>query len=355
MVRPTVDTLAADRREILRLLRVYTGQPVVSQSQVALWSELDEIDRDYGDLTKGFVTTARVTLESIVYDNAKRSTQRIRIRYGAANASGVVLTLYAVRQDGGASSWRLSGALAQRTRGWGRQTNGRVTFLYAPGLRSDPSRVAMASQFADSLARLFDVPPPPNILYVLTSSPVSYMRLLGVELTTDTRDAQKPGSLALRMSPTGNGLVLNGDPKLGELNRHEIAHAVLGGIFGSAFPSEGVATWLGGSYGKTREALFAELVQFQRRNPTVSLTQLLAGSPMLAQDEVRMIRNATGALAVHEVYHRRQLAGLRALRSVPAMASEDWLRLQLDLAANDSAALDRWWRTAAMRAVGSSR
>lgn len=124
-------------------------------------------------------------------------------------------------------------------------------------------------------------------------------------------------------------------------------------LFGSAFPSEGVASWLGGSFGKPPDALFAELLTFQRRNPTVSLSQLLGDAPKhLAEYEVRMLRNATGALAVHEVNRQRQLAELRALRHVPAMAAEDWLRRQLNLSFSDSAALDRWWRDAAMRVAG---
>jgi len=355
VVAPSVDTLAADRREALRLLRAYRSQSVALKAQAALWSQLDAIDRDYADLTRGFVTTQRATLESMEYDGAKRSTLQMRLRYGPAIAPGMVLTLYAVRPDTGTSSWRLSGALSQRTRGWERQTNGRLTFLYAPGLRPDTHRAVTAAQFADSVARMFDVPPPPNILFVLTPSPASYMRLLGVESTIDTLDARKPGSLALGTSPTGNGLVLSGDPTLGELNKHEIAHAVLGGIFGSAFPSEGVASWLGGSYGRTREALFAELLEFQRRNPALSISQLLGDVPALAQDEVRMIRNATGARAVQEVYRRRKLAGLRGLRNVPTMTPEDWLRLQLGISPNDSVALDRWWRAAALRAAGAGR
>lgn len=103
VVRPGVDTLPADRREILRLLRAYTSQSVAGQTHSALWSHANVIDRDYGDLTKSFVTNFKATLESIESDNAERSTQRIRIRYGPANASGMLLTLYAVREGTGAS------------------------------------------------------------------------------------------------------------------------------------------------------------------------------------------------------------------------------------------------------------
>ena len=355
VVRPGIDTLAVDRRAILQLLRAYANQSNSVVASTDTWSRTDAIDREYGDLTKSFVAQQRATLEAVDYDDAKRSTQRIRLRYGPANVSSVVITLYAVREAGGESPWRLSGSLAQKSRSWTRRTAGRLTFLYAPSMVPDQSRAARASQFADSVARLFDVPAPPNILIVLTPSPVSYMQLLGLESNPESRDPQKPGSLSNRVSPTGNGLVLSGDPSQAEFNKHEIAHAVLGGIFGSAFPSEGVASWLGGSYGKSRESLFATLLTFQRRNPSVSLGRLLKDAPSdLPEAEVRILRNATGALAVHEVYLRRQLIGLRALRSLPAMAPEDWLRMQLNISSSDPVALDRWWRAATVREVGAN-
>lgn len=355
VVQPGVDTLAADRRAILRLLRAHANKSNSIDASTETWSRADVIDFDFGDLAKDFVTQQRATLESIDYDDATRSTQRIRLRYGPASASSVVITLYAVREAGSESPWRLSGSLAQKTRSWTRRTAGRMTFLYAPSMVPDQRRAGKASQFADSVARLFDVPAPPNILFVLTPSPVFYMHLLGLESISKGPDAQKPGSLTKRVSPTGNALVLSGDPSQAEFNKHEIAHAVLGGIFGSAFPSEGVASWLGGSYGMSRESLFATLFAFQRRNPSVSLDRLLKGAPKdIPEEEVRILRNATGALAVHEVYRRRRVAGLRGLRSLPAMAPEDWLRVQLNVSSSDPVALDRWWRAATVREVGAN-
>jgi len=153
-------------------------------------------------------------------------------------------------------------------------------------------------------------------------------------------------------------LVLAGNRALGEAYVHEVAHAILGGPtfpIRSGFINEGVATWLGGSRGRTPQQTYARLSQIQVARPGLTLAQVLRHDiPDATAEEMTDAFYATGALAVNAVYRRAGIAGLRVL----AQLSDDpslllaALPAQLGLSSSDKSALDRWWRAEAARISG---
>jgi hypothetical protein len=148
------------------------------------------------------------------------------------------------------------------------------------------------------------------------------------------------------------GIVLAGNPEIGEGYVHELVHAILGPTFPSRnrLFGEGVATWLGGSRGRTPEEAYAHLRQIQAARPALTLAQVLnTDIPDATAEDITDAFYATGALVVDAVYRRAGIAGVRAL----AQLSNDpkvllaALPAQLGLIGSDESGLDRWWRAQA--------
>jgi hypothetical protein len=294
------------------------------------------------------------TVLSIASDGPGDSVYVVRVLYASADSSGRVSPLalqrlFAVRQPGGQFGFRLSGALPYLTRQWEQRTSGRVTFWYAPGQHSDRSRIARASSFVDSVATLFQVPPPPHLDVYVSRSLEDGFRAIGLDFFPTASVDRGLGGRAL-----AGGIVLAGNPAYGEAYLHEIAHAILGPTFPTRnrLFGEGVATWLGGARGRTSAEVNARLRQIQAAYPALTLEQVLnndipGGSPEEATDAFY----ATGALIVDAIYRRAGIAGLRALaqtRGDPGVLLSA-LPAQLGTAP-DQSALDRWWRAQASRA-----
>ncbi len=353
-----VDTTAADVGDIVRLVRAYLAQPDTSAGTRGLWSTANAFDRRVGDLHRystyqGFPATILGVLSAGPGDSA----YVVKVIYARADSAGeqvmplALQRLYAVRAPAAPFGWQLSNALPRLTTAWPTTRAGRITFHYAPGQRPNPKRAARAAHFVDSVATLFDVPPPPHIDCYVTASPDEYYRAIGLDFfplpsgrTTATGGNTFPQA----------AIVLAGDPAQGEAYLHEFVHAVLmGGIGGGGVLGEGVPTWLAGSKGRSRHAMYDLLIAYQLTHPDVTVAALVRREAGWGS-EVDDALSATGALFVETVFRRSGAKGLRALKGTPhdpdtvlaAMAHA------MGLPADDPEALDRWWRHESLVARG---
>jgi hypothetical protein len=350
-----IDTTIADVGNIVRLVRVYLAKPDSSARSRGLWSTATDFDRRIGDLTTEAYQGFPATIVSVASDGPGDSVYVVRVLYASADSTRQRISplalqrLFAVRESGAPFSFRLSGALPRLTREWAQRTKGRVTFWYAPGQKPNPAKIAHASSFVDSVATLFHVPPPRHLDMYLGRSLEEVQRARGLDFFPAASADRGLGGGAL-----STGIVFVGNPALGETYLHELAHAVLSptvptrnGLF-----NEGVATWLGGSRGRTPREVYARLRQIQAERPALTVGQVLNRNiPDAAAEEMTDAFYATGAVVVDAVYRRAGIAGLRAL----AQLSNDpnvllsALPTQLGLAGSDQSALDRWWRTQTAR------
>jgi len=350
-----IDTTIADVGNIVRLVRAYLAKPDSSARSRGLWSTTTEFDRRFGDLTAEAYQGFPATIVSVASDGPGDSVYVVRVLYASADSTGQRISplalqrLFAVRESGAPFSFRLSGALPRLTREWEQRTSGHVTFWYAPGQKPNPARISHASAFVDSVATLFQVPPPKHLDMYLGRSLEEVQRARGLDFFPAASADRGLGGGAI-----STGIVLVGNPALGETYLHELAHAVItptvtirNGLFG-----EGVATWLGGSRGRTPQEVYARLRQIQAARPALTLGQVLnRNTPDAATEEMTDAFYATGAVVVDAVYRRAGIAGLRAL----AQLSNDpkvllsALPTQLGLASSDQSALNRWWRTQTAR------
>ena len=354
-----IDTTIADVGNIVHLVRAYLAKPDSSARSRGLWSTATDFDRRFGDLTAEAYQGFPATIVSVASDGPGDSVYVVRVLYASADSTGQRISplalqrLFAVRESGAPFSFRLSGALPRLTREWEQRTSGHVTFWYAPGQKPNPARISHASAFVDSVATLFQVPPPKHLDMYLGRSREEVERARGLDFFPAASADRGLGGGAI-----STGMVFVGNPALGETYLHELAHAVLSptvltrnGLF-----NEGVATWLGGSRGRTPREVYARLRQIQIARPALTFGQVLSRDiPDAAAEEMTDAYYATGALVVDAVYRRAGLSGLRALAQLNNDPSTLLAALpaQLGISTSDQTALNRWWRDQAARLSGT--
>lgn len=353
-----IDTTLAGVGAVVRLVRAYLAKPDSSARSRGLWSTATDFDRNVGDLTTNAYQSYPATIVTVASDGPGDSVYVVRVLYAFADSTRRQISplalqrLYAVRESGGPFGFKLAGALPRLTRDWERRTQGRVTFWYAPGQHPNPAKISYASTFVDWAAGLFHVTPPNHLDMYVTGSMEEGWRAIGIDFFPEASADRRRGGRALP-----GGIVLAGDPAFGEGYTHEMAHVILGPTFAmrNRLFGEGVATWLGGSRGRTPQETFVRLRQIQAARPALTFAQVLNNDiPDAEAEEMTDAFYATGALVVDTVYRRAGIDGLRAL----AMLSNDPKVLlaalpgQLGLANSDSGTLDHWWRT---QAAPSSR
>ena len=351
-----IDTTSSDLRQIVALVRAYLAQPDSSARSRGLWSTATEFDRRVGDLTMviGTYQGFPATIVGIISDGPGDSVYTVKVLHAEADSARTRISplalqrLYAVREPGARFGFKLAGTLPRLTSHWQRRSSGRMTFWYAPGQRPDNDRISRATRFVDSVAGLFEVRAPQHLNVYVTADMDEAERALGLDFFP--RAGPGRGGAALPFD-----IVLAGDPALGEAYLHEFVHVVLGGRFpgNNGLFNEGVATWLAGSQGRTTRQLYTHLHRYQSLQPALTVVDLLSGSSQAADARAWTdAHRATGALVADAIYRRDGLRGLRAfalLKGDPdsLVASLPGL---LGLPDSDSAALDRWWRTEAVRA-----
>lgn len=347
-----IDTTMTDVGDIVRLVRAYLANPDSSARSRGLWSTATDFDRRVGDLTTDAYQGFPATIASVASDGPGDTVYVVRVLYARADSVGgrisplAMQRLYAVRESGALFHFRLSGALPRLTRDWERRSKGRVTFWYAPGQHPNPAKISYASTFVDSVITLFQVPPNHLDMY-LAGSMEEALRAIGVDFFPEASADRGRGGRGAR-----GGIVLAGNPAIGEGYVHELVHAILGPTFPSqsSFFAEGVATWLGGSRGRTPHEMYEVLQQIQVTHPALTFSQVLSYDiPDGTPEEQTDAFYATGALVVDTVFRRAGISGLRALaqlnRDPKVLVAA--LPAQLGLATSDQSALDRWWRTQA--------
>ena len=353
-----IDTTIVDVGNIVRLVRAYLAKPDSSARSRGLWSTATDFDRRFGDLTAEAYQGFPATIVSVASDGPGDSVYVVRVLYASADSTGQRISplalqrLFAVRESGAPFHFRLSGALPRLTRLWEQRTKGRVTFWYAPGQKPNPAKISHTSSFVDSVASLFQVPPPKHLDMYFGRSFEEVQRAIGLDFFPEASADRGRGGRALF-----GGIVLAGNPAIGEGYVHEVAHAILGPTFPSRnrLFAEGVATWLGGSRGRTTQEMYARLHQIQAAHPSLTLTQVLNNDiPDAQAEETTEAFYATAAVVVDAVYRRAGITGLRALAQLSndSKALLSALPVQLGLTASDQSALDSWWRAQAARVSG---
>lgn len=343
-----VDTAIPQVGAIVRLMRAYLARPDSAGRRSNLWSTRDPLDSRSGDVTWPLAyQEAPATILGVNGTDDGDSLYVVKTAYARTDSCGPAVRpialqrIYAVREG---REWRLSNALQRLTRDWQQLRAGRITYWYEPGQHPHPAAVRRAGRFVDSVAALFGVQPPEALDYYVTSSADVYHRIIGLDFfVTASGPGTEHGGLTLPFA----GIVLSGNPALGDGYLHELVHAVLGPSWTqNDVVSEGIATWLGGAQGRSYHDMLVLLRRYQADHPSLSLAELIRGVPSAGSDQARSdALKGTGALFAETVYRTRGLAALRALKDATAGEEATLAIMRQDLP-DHAEDLDAWWRAA---------
>lgn len=352
-----VDTTITDVRNVFSLVRAYLAKPDSSARTRGLWSTATDFDRKFGDVTawqmnQGFPATVIGVIPAVPGD----SVYSVRILYAQADSAGHVSPLglqrlYAIRETGAEYGFRLSGAFPRMRTDWEQRSPGPLTFWYVPGQRPNAARIEAATRFVDSVATLFKVPAPQHLDVIVAKSMDDAWRALGIDFFPEpSGPGQRSGGINLGY------LILSGNPLIGEAYFHEFVHAVLGPSLpaGSPLLSEGVATWLGGSRGRTAKEMYAVLLRYQKSDPDLSLSKLIRSNFQDPDTErAANLLYGTGALIADSIYRKGGIAALRSVYQAKgdSEAIARAVSSALGLPSSDGGPLDAWWRSETERAA----
>jgi hypothetical protein len=348
-----VDTSITEVRDIVRLTRAYLAQPDSTAQSRGLWSTQSRFDALYGDLAMEAYQGFPASIIGVTGTGPGDSVFVVKIVHGSADSSGTLRPIalqriYVVRAPGSPFGWQFSSPLPRLTRAWIRRDFGRITYWYAPGQTPSRARGRRAQLFIDSVATLFDVKPPSHLDAYLTATMDEAERLFGLDFSLQNSG---PGT---GLGGRGGGrapILLLGNPILGEAYFHELVHAVIGpkvesrnSIFG-----EGVATWLGGSEGRSLRELYTSLHEYQQTHPNISLLELLQGGGGDGHDAV-IAAYATRALIIDSIYRNSGIAGLRQFGKVPGRLA-DVIKTLPSYIKGMNQDVSQWWREETDRAL----
>jgi hypothetical protein len=352
-----VDTAITDVHNVVSLIRAYLAKPDSSARSRGLWSTATEFDRRVGDVTAGRANQGfPATVVGVIPAMPGDSVYIVRILYASVDSAGRVAPLalqrlYAIRESGTRYGFRLSSAFPRMRMNWEQRSKGPITFWYVPGQSPNVARIDRAVRFVDSVSKLFNVPAPRHLDVIVGTSMDDVERAIGLDFFPEpSGPGQRSGGLNLGY------IILSGNPAIGEAYLHEFVHSVLGASLpaGSALLAEGVATWLGGSRGRTQREMYTLLHTYQQSDLTLTLSGLIRSQFQDSDaDRASNLLYATGSLIADSIYRKEGITGLR--RVYQLKGDPDTLirgiSSALGLSTTDTRSLDTWWRTETARAA----
>jgi len=349
-----VDTTLPIVRDIARLTQAYLLRPDTSAQSRGLWSARSPFEARLGDPATQAYQGFSATIIGITGVGADESLYVVKVLHASADSNGTgvrplaLQRFDAVRAPSAPYGWQLASPLPRLTHEWAHRSYGRVTFWYAPGVVPSPKRARLASAFVDSVARLFAVRAPERLDAYITHTTDEGERLLGLDFFVD---GSGPGTGVGGRSLPHAGVLLLGDPRVGEAYFHEFVHAVLGPMFpGTNYLfSEGVAVWLGGSQATTPQTMFRRLAQYQATHPIISLMDVLGGEAPGGASATAALY-ATNGLIIDAIYRRSGMAGLRRFAMLHGEPASLVARLS-EFVGPIGPDVNAWWRAEAAAAA----
>jgi len=339
-----VDTTTAPHGEILTLYRTYLTHRLDSLRPNPYWSTAEQKKWPVFDLLTPYIYQgfSNFTVVHLAPAVGLDSTYLIRTLISSVDDSTKEvrpLALYRVYATREAGSWVLANALPRLTRGWNHEKVGRITFVFPPSRAFARTRAERTAAFVDSLARAFEIPPPPAIDYYFTDDLSETLRAAGLEFFPLGADTVGGRSHAL------DHLVFIGSSKSGEEYRHELAHVILwpflAPLKAAGLVQEGLMTWTGGSAGLDFKDLIPGLKRYLDAHPDLTLETIMTNPPL--REGTLDVGYDGLAVLCKMVY---DAGGLAAIRGLANAGFEP--RLVLDTAARllnvSPAELDGLWR-----------
>ena len=262
--------------EIYRAWRDYLRSDAARQSPTKFWSAAEQRRWSRYDIAGGYAYQGFPATVLSIQLASPGTTDAYVVRTLFASTDGptndvkpIALTrVYAIRESG---HWVFANALPRLTRDWKRHVVGPITYIVQPGHTFDAAKARSAVRFADSVAAMFGGPRISGLSYYVADTPEELHRILGLDFMVGGEQAS--------YSDAARQMILVANPVFGENHRHELTHSVLAPLMMAGntpgIVNEGIATWLGGSLGKSFPDVMREYAAFLTAHPAITLDSVL--------------------------------------------------------------------------------
>lgn len=267
-----VDSTDAETKEVMELFENYLGSNPENKEKSPYWNAAEQARHKHFDfLESEFQPSLYMGFPVCVLSiKFKDDTCQIKAQFSYCKEDGspyvlAIVNYAAVKEDG---RYKLQNWLTYQKKNWAHTTVGLVDFYYPPYHSFDYKKAQKLNDFIKETCKNFGVEPKP-FEYYLADDYDEIQNLKGFDYYIGMGGTSKPSGKA-----TADKVYCGG---LGEYYPHEVFHVQIDEHFPNKhfWVSEGVATLLGGSRGKSLDWHIKRTNSYLQDHPEIDLNDML--------------------------------------------------------------------------------
>lgn len=267
-----IDRTKPEVMEVLALFENYLHSNPADLKSSPFWNKAEqEKHRQFDFLESEFQPSLYMGLVTKVLSiDLSENSGFIKVSYGSIvkqDSSGLLAIVnYGLKRENG--SYKLCNALSINKEKWSCTSLGLVDFYYPPYHQFDTLKAQKLLAFIDETSRNFKVPKK-AFEYYLADTYLEIQRLKGFDYAIGEKYSSGPSGKASADKVYCGGL--------GEYYPHEVFHVLVDPQFPNRhfWASEGIATLLGGSRGKSLDWHLIKTHHFLLAHPEIDLNHML--------------------------------------------------------------------------------
>lgn len=309
-----VDTTDVKTKEVIELFENYLASNPKSNETNPYWNKEDqEMHRHFDFLESEFQPSLYMGLPvhvlSIKFNN---DIGRIKAQFSYCKEDGspyvLAIANYVTKKENGV--FKLYNALSYNRQSWNHTTVGIVDFFYPTYHKFDYEKALELNEFIHETCNNFTVQPKP-FEYYLADDYDEIQRLKGLDYYLGMGGQSTP-----RGKSTDDKVYCGG---LGENYPHEVFHVLVDEYFPNKhfWVSEGIATLLGGSRGKSLDWHIKRTNHYLQEHPEIDLCNMLELTNL---DSLTSYHYVLGGLVAKKIWDK---GGWRLLREFLSSGKTD--------------------------------
>jgi len=293
-----VDPNNSETKKVMNLFENYLASNPQNKTQNPYWNSSDQQDHKHYDFLESEFQPSLYQGFPVHVLSIKNTDGLYQIKaqfsYCKNDGTPYILAIvnYFVRKENG--RYKLYNALTTNRESWNCTSVGLVDFYYPPYHQFDHQKAKQLNKFINEICTNFNVQPKP-FEYYLADDYDEIQKLKGLDYYI---------GMGGKVQPSGK----SSDDKvycggLGEYYPHEVFHVQIDEHFPNKhfWVSEGIATLLGGSRGKSLDWHIARTNQYLKAHPEINLNDLLQLKNM---DNVTSYHYVLGGLIAKKILEK---------------------------------------------------
>lgn len=293
-----VDSSDAETKEVVKLFENYIASNPEARSKSKYWNnEEQESYLNFDFLESEFNPSLYMGYPIHVLSiSSINEVYEIKAQFSFCKDDNTpfvlaIVNYFAKKEE---DEFKLYNALKFNKQNWKCETNGIIDFYFPNYHKFDKEKADKLNVFVKTICKNFDVEPKP-FDYFLADNFDEIQRLKGIDYYVGMGGESTPSGKA-----SENKVYCSG---LGEYYPHEVFHVQIDDHYPNKhfWVSEGMATFLGGSRGKSLEWHIKKTNEYLKREPEINLNNLLELDNL---DNITAYHYVLGGLIIEKIYEK---------------------------------------------------